>query len=177
MIKQKKGQVESLFYLGLLIMVVIVAGFVIMLGSGILTFVGNEINDVTSDLGMIGDTNMSAVSDISVGTTNNMIQMLQWGSGVLIFVSLMSIILFALTIRLNPSGYLIGFYLFMVIMFIFAAIIMSNLYESFLLGTDEIALELQNMAMGSMLVVYLPTIITVLSFIGGIIIFTGLGQE
>jgi len=177
MIKQKKGQIEGLFYLGLFIMVIIVLAFIVMLGSGILTFVGNEVNDITSTLGMAGDTNLSAASDVSIGVVNNGLQMLKWGSGLILFVGILGILIFSLAIRMNPSGYLIGFYIFMVIMFVITAMYISSTYETFLSGTDEIAMELQQMDMGSMIMLYLPHIITIISFVGGFIIFSGLGEE
>lgn len=175
--QNKKAQVQGLFYLGLFIMVIIVLSLIVMIGSGVLTFVGGQINDITSTLGMVDDTNLSAASDVSIGVVNNGIQMLGWGSGIILFFGIFGILLFALSVRMNPSGFLIGLYIFMVMMFIISAVYVSDTYESFRSGTDDIALELQGMTMGNFIMLNLGAIITVISFVGGIIIFTGIGQE
>lgn len=173
----KKGQVSGLLTFGIIVALIIICSIVLALGTGILTFTSRTINDVTSGLGMIGDTNMSHASQVSIGVVNTTVQTLQWGSGALLFFALIGILMFAVSIRLNPNGFMIGLFLFMVIALIFMAIVISNNYEQFLNGSDEIATELKSMTMMTFLILYLPHIITALGFIGGIIIFTGIGEE
>ena len=172
-----KGQINALFMFAIIIMVVIVGAIVLVIGSAIVTYTGDTINDVTSNLGMSGTTNLSHASDVSIGVVNKTVQSLKFGSGLLLFFALLGILMFAASIRLNPNGFMIGLYLFMVIIFIITAMFMSNTYESFLSGTDDIAMELKSMTIASFLLLWLPEIVTVISFIGGIIIFTGLGDE
>jgi hypothetical protein len=173
----KKGQVESIFMLGLVILVFIVLAGLVALGSGILTFTSSTINEVTSGLGVQGYTNLSHVSDATIGTANNTIQMLKWGSGVILFFAIVGIMMFAVTIRLNPNGFTIGLYLLMALIFVFTSIFMSNIYGEFLAGTDEIALELRSMVLSNFILNFLPHIMTVITFIGGMIIFSGLNEE
>lgn len=173
----KKGQTYGLLFLVLAIMVVIVGSIVLAIGTGVLTFVGNTANEITSGLGIVGDTNMSHVSDVSIGVVNGGIQMLKWGSGVLLFAAFILIFMMASYIRLKPNGFMIGLYIIMVIAMVLAAIYMSNTYDSFLNGNDDIANELKSMVLISFLITFMPYIITVIAFIGGIIIFTGAGEE
>lgn len=173
----KKGQVEGLFYIALFVMVIIVSTIVIMIGSGFLTYISGEITTATSDLGIVGNTNLTSAVDITIGVANSGIQMLKWASGVVIFFGLLAILLFALYIRMNPSGVVIGLWIFMVIMFVVSAIYISSMYDDFKNGNDEIALEMQGMTIGNMLMENLATIITIISFIGGVIIFAGIGQD
>lgn len=172
-----KGQISNLLLIVLIMMVVIVGSIVLAIGTGVLTFVGDTVNDVTSGLGIIGDTNMSHVSDISIGVVNNGIQMLKWGSGILLFLSFILIFMLASYIRINPNGFMIVLYFFMVIAMIFSAIYITNTYDSFLDGSDSIALELREQTMINFLMTFLPHIITIIAFIGGVIMFTGMGDE
>ena len=172
-----KGQINSLMVMLLLLFVVIIGGFFIVVGSGILTFVGDEINDVTSSLGVQGDTNLSHASDVSVGVVNTGIQTLKFVSGIFLVFALLGILIFAGTIRASPNGFMIAFYIMAVLLLVISAMYMSNIYEEFLDGTDEIADELKGFTMASFILLYLPHIITVISFIGGFIIFSGIGEE
>ena len=176
-IKNKKGNIMVIAMLALFVMVVILGAFFLTVGSGILTYASGTIEEITSGLGMAGDSNLSAISDVSIGTANTTIQMLQWGSGILIVFGLLGIIMFAGTIRFKPSGVLIGLYFLMIIILIFTAIYMSNTYEELLNGTDELAVELQSYTMASFLILYMPMIITIMAFLGGVIIFSGIGEE
>ena len=173
----KKAQVEGLFYIALFIMFIIVTTVIVMIGSGFLTFISGEITSATSNLGVVGDTNLTSSVDMTIGIMNSGIQMLSWASGVIIFFGLLAILLFALYIRMNPSGVVIGLWIFMVIIFVITSIYMSSIYDDFKNGTDEIALEMQGMTLGNILMENLATIITIISFIGGVIIFTGIGQD
>lgn len=177
LIKQKKGQAGGLLMWVLIMAVVIMGSIVLVIGSGILTFTSRTLNDVTTGLGVVGDTNLSHASDVSIGVVNSVIQNLQWASGVILFFALLGILMMAVSIRLNPNGFMIGLFLFSVVALIFMAIIISNNYEQFLNGNDEIATELRSMTMATFMVLYLPHIITALAFVGGIIIFTGIGEE
>ena len=177
MMKQKKAQIEGLFYIALFVMVIIVSTVVIMIGSGFLTYTSGIITESVSGLGVIGDTNLTSTIDMTIGIANSGIQMLSYISGIILFFGLLSILLFALYIRMNPSGVAIGLWIFIVIMFVITSIYMSSIYDNFKTGTDEIALELQGMTIGNILMEHLATIITIISFIGGIIIFTGIGDE
>lgn len=172
----KKGNIVAIGMLALLVALLMVGALFITLGSGILTFTSDTITEVTNGLGMAGDSNLSYASEVSIGTANTSIQMLKWGSGMMIMFSLIGIIIFAGSIRLNPSGFLIGLYLILMIVLIIIAIIISNTYEEFLVGDDEIATELKSMTMANFLVLYLPLIVTVIGFAGGIYIFSGAGE-
>ena len=175
--KNKKGQLAAIAGIALVAMLIIVGAFFFTVGSGVLTYVSGTVNDITSGLGMAGSSNLSAISDVSIGTLNTTIQMLQWGSGIMIMFGLFGLVIFAGAIRSRPNGFLIGLYLLLVIILIFTSIYMSNTYEELLGGTDELALELQGMTMASYLILYMPGIMTIMSFIGGIIIFSGIGED
>jgi len=173
----KKGNFFAIVMFLAIMMVAIFAIFITALGSGVITYVSQEITDATSDLGMVGDSNLSHHTEVTIETANTSIQMLSWGSGIIIVALLLGILIFAASIRTNPSKILIGVYLLMNILLIMTSIFLSNAYEEIYNSGDVLATEIQGMGMASFLVLYLPTIITVISFIGGIIIFAGIGED
>jgi len=175
--KNKKGQLAAVAGIALVAMLIILGAFFFTVGAGIITFASDTVNDVTSGLGMAGSSNLSAYSDVSIGTLNTTIQMLKWGTGVIVLFGLLGLIIFAGVVRARPNGFLIALYFLLVIVLVFTSIYMSNTYEEILNGGDELAIELQEMPMASYLILYMPGIITIMSFIGGIIIFSGIGEE
>jgi len=171
-----KGQAGALIVFAILVFAVIAGGLIIALSSGITTYTTRTLNDVTSELGMIGDFNASQASDFSIGAVNETVQMFKWGSGILIVFALLGLIIFAGIIRAAPDGFLIGFYILLMLIFVISSMYVSNVYEEFLDGDDEIALELKDMQFTSWLIIYMPQIITLIGFIGGLIIFSGTGE-
>lgn len=176
--ENKKGQLVPILVLVLFFMVIIGGALILSLGSGVATFTMDTINDITGELDMVDNSNLSVYSGYTVDKVNDVVQMFKWGSGVLIIFAFLGILIFAAGIRANPNGFLIGLYILLVVVLIITSIFVSNIYEEFLnAGDDDIALELQSMPLTSYLVIYMPQLITILGFIGGIIIFTGTGDE
>jgi len=183
--KGKKGQGAGVFYIFLFIMVILLCALLVGLGAGVLTYTSRTLNDVTSELGVINlgqaddstTGNMSYYSEITFGRLNTVVQMANWGSGILIAFGILSTLIFAAAIRFQPSGFLIGFYIILMLVLVILGMIISNMYEEFHDGTDEIALELQSMTLASFILINFPVIVTILGFIGGVIIFTGLGDN
>ena len=173
----KKAQFGSLMLAVGLIALLVIGSLVIAIGTGVLTFVFGEVTEVTNSLGMIDSTNMSEASEQTFGKVNDVVQMFKWGSGIAIIFAFLGIMILAATIRMNPSGYLIGFYVILMIVLVIISIFVSNIYEEFHGGGDEIATELQSMPLTSFLIIYFPQFITVIGFIGGIIIFSGMNEE
>ena len=174
----KKGNIYVIGVLALLIMVFLLGALFISIGSGVVTFVADEITTATDGLGSITEnSNLTEYHDYTFEPANNFIQMFKWLSGILIIFALLGLLIFAAAVRARPGGFLLGLYFVLVIIFIITSIFVSNMYQEFHEGNDDIALELQSMPLTSFLVIHLPFIITLFAFIGGIIIFTGVGEE
>jgi len=173
----KKGNIFLVAGFLLFMLIIIFFVFAITIGTGIVTYTTEELDGALSDLGMVGSTNLTDTADITFGTLNTSVQMLSWFSGIVAVLMLVSILIFAAAIRTKADGFLMGMYLFMVVLLIFVSIFLSNFYEGIYTKTDVVASELQSMVMASFLVLHLPQILTVIAFIGGIIIFTGMGEE
>ena len=172
----KKGNLIPLVILGMVIITFMFVAIFAVIGGGILTFTSSTVEGITSELGMVGPSNLSAISDVSIKPVNDTIQMFKWGSGILLIFGLIGILAFSASIRFNPSTFLIGMWLLLVIIMVISSIFVSNIYEDFLNGDDDIALELQENTAASFLILYMPLIVTIISFIGGIIIFSGAGE-
>ena len=173
----RKGNIIALGILGILVLLLIFGGVLMVIGGGAITFTMDTLEEVTSDLGMAGeDVNLSEYSDVSIKPVNDTVQMFKWGSGILLILGFLGIIIFASSIRANPSGFLIGLYLLIMLIMVICAIFASNIYEDFLDGSDEIATELKQNTAASFIILYMPMIVTIIGFIGGIIIFSGAGE-
>lgn len=173
----KRGNIAVLLGFVLFIIMMMGAAFVITVGSGLTTYISDEINTATSGLGEVGGTNMTQVQEMTVGVANTSIQQLSYFSGAIVFVILIAMLSFATIIRSHPNKILISAFIMMTILLIVVSIVLSNAYEEIYEGTDEFALELQGMTLASFLLLHMPMFITVISFIGGIIIFTGVGED
>ena len=174
----KKGNLLAVGMLALFVMIFIGAALMIAIGSGVVTFVSDTLNTATDNLGSIStNTNLTEYHDYTFEKANDFLQMFKWGSGVLIIFGLLGLLIFAFAIRPSPNGFLLGLYFVLVIIMIITSIFASNIYQDFHQGSDDIAAELQTMPLTSWLVINLPMIITVFAFIGGVIIFSGIGEE
>jgi hypothetical protein len=173
----KKGQAEIIFAIAIFSLIVIVAALVIGLSTGILTFFTSTVNDATSGLGVISNTNMTQVQELTIGTVDTIAQSFKFLSAALIVFGLLGILIFSWVVRINLSNIWIGIWLFFVFILIIVSIFVSNMYEEFINGADEVADELKSMVITSFLILHMPVIITIISFIGGVIIFSGIGGE
>ena len=79
--------------------------------------------------------------------------------------------------RVSPNKWLIAFYLLMVILLVVGSMFMSNIYEDFYNDNGEFGNILKEHVLLSFMILYAPVITTILAFITGIILFSGVGQE
>lgn len=176
----KKAQVEGfngLIWVVVFMALIIIVSLFVAIGTGVLTFVSGEVTDTMTSLGMVDTSNMSEYSEWTFGNLDRTIQMLKWGSGIAIIFSILGVLIMASVIKMNPHGFLIGFYVLLMLVLVIVGIFVSNIYEEFRDGGDEIAAELRTMPLTSFLIIYYPQLIAVIGFIGGIIIFSGVGEE
>lgn len=172
-----KGNVYVLFFFIIILLTAMVAIFAVGLGSGVVTYISDELDTATADMGMVHETNMTHVQEVTIGTANTSVQMLTWLSGVAIAFIILGTLLFSYYVRTSPSTFMIGAFLLMMVLLVVTSIMLSNIYEEVYNGTDEIALQLQSMTMASFLIIHLPLIISGVAFVGGIILFSGMSEE
>ena len=177
MLKNKKGNIMTIIIFFIILFVVLFAGFILVMSSSVVNFVFDEAMPELSSLGVIGDANMTEVADLTIVPLDNMIQSFTWLTGVIYFLMLIGSFAFAVMSRSNPSKWLMVFYFGCALLLIFGSIFISNMYEDFYDGTDDLSVRLKEHVLLSWMILYAPTIFTVIVFATGIIMFSGLGQE
>jgi hypothetical protein len=170
----KKGNIVSMIYFFVILFVVLFLGFIMVVGSSVLNFVFDVAVPELSDLGMVGDSNFTEIASFTIAPVDNIIQQFTWLTGVLYILMLVFTIAIAFTMRTAPSKWLIGFYLMMVLTLIVGSIFISNMYEEFYDGTDDLATRLKEHTVLSFMILYSPSILTFIVFVAGVVLFSGI---
>lgn len=175
--QNKKGNIVLIAIFIILLFVIMFAGFIMVVGSGLLNWTFDILYPELASLGVVGNTNFTEASSYTLTPLNSMIQSLTWLTGVLYVLMLITSLGFIMMVKVAPSKWLIGFYFMCVIILIIGSIFISNMYEEFYAGGDEFALVLKEHALLSWMILYSPAIFTVIAFLGGIILFSGMSEE
>lgn len=167
----------SLVWIVVILFTVLFIGFIMIIGSAVMNYVFDVTVPELSNLGVIDGTNMTNVASYTIAPVNTIIQSLTWWTGVFYVMILIGSVGVAFALRMSSSRWLIGLYIPMVLMLIIGAIFISNMYEEFYVGTDDLALRLKEHTILSYMVLYSPEVFTIIAFLTGIILFTGVSQE
>ncbi len=173
--KKANLQLMLFFFMGLFLLLFV--GVILAFGSTVINWTFDEVIPQISNLGQVGDANLTQVAEYTIAPVNNVVQNFTWITGVLYFMLVVALVGGTVAIRVNPSKWLMGFFFALMLMLIFAAILISNIYEDFYTGTNEIAIILQEHTIISHLILYSPAIFTILGFIMGIMFFSGIREE
>tara|TARA_R100000750_G_scaffold54454_1_gene40210 strand:+ start:1321 stop:1872 length:552 start_codon:yes stop_codon:yes gene_type:complete len=170
----KKGNVVTMIYFFIILFVVLFAGFIMVVGSSVLNYVFDVAVPELSNLGMVGDSNFTEIASFTIAPLDNIIQQFTWLTGVLYVLMLIFTLAIAFTMRSAPSKWLVGFYFVMVLALILGSIYVSNMYEEFYDGDDELATRLKEHTILSFMILYSPTILTFIVFLAGVVLFSGM---
>lgn len=154
-----------------ILLIILIAGFSFVMITGVLDITSDAITPIMEDIGVVGDTNVSEISEYTFGVTDSIIQSLPWLVGFCYIAALIFSILFVVYYGQNPNPIFIGFYMILIILLIFGSIIMSNAYEEIYTGSDELATRLQDNVLMSHMILYSPFILTLIALITGIYLF------
>ncbi len=176
-VQNKKGNVAIMIIFFALLFLVMLLGVLFAFGSMVINWTFDEVVPELTTLGQVGDANLTQAADYTIVPLNSVVQNFTWITGVLYVMMLVGLVGMTVAFRTNPSRWLIGFYLVLSIMLIFGSMFISNIYEDFYTGTDEIATILQEHTILSNMLIYSPAIFTVITFLMGIILFSGMQQE
>lgn len=169
--KNKKGFEGMMFFVIALLLIVII-GFIGSVVVGLFDFAGDTITPVFADLGVIGDTNMSQVASYTITPANTFVQAMPWLVGFGYVIMLIFSIVFVVTYETNPHPAFMGAYIFFVVLIVFASIIMSNMYQDIYTGDDELGSRLKEQSTLSYMILYSPTILTLIAIMTGIFLFS-----
>ena len=173
----KKGDIEGILVFVTILFLILIVGFLMIVGGAVIDWVFDESVPELTNLGQIENLNMTEAGRMAINPVNNIVQNFTWFTGVAYFIMLIVSIGFAFTMRQAPSKWLMGFYVMLMLILVMGSIFISNIYEDFYTGTDDLAVRLQQQAILSFMILYSPMIFSVIGFITGIILFSGMQQE
>ena len=177
MIKNKKGNAIIIITFFVILFVILFVGFLMVIGSAILNWGFDEVIPELISLGNIGSANMTDIASYTVTPMNTFVQNIPWLVGVIYIMMLVGSFGFIIIMRTTPSRWLISLYFALAILLIIACIFISNIYEDFYDGTDELAIRLKEHTILSYMILYSPLVFTIMVFITGIFLFSGMQQE
>ena len=173
--KDKTGQMGIIFFF-IIILLILIVGFILSVSIGIFNYVGDELTPILTDLGQVNisstsDINFSESGQYTFGTLNTFNQNLAWVIGFLYVAALLFSIGFVIAFESNPNPFFIGMYFLFMVLIIFGAIILSNMYQDIYEGDDEIASRLREQTLLSYMILYSPFILGLIATIAGIYLF------
>lgn len=174
--KNKKGVISIILFF-LMLFTVLILGFIAAVSFGIIDFASETITPIMTDLGVVGDSNISSVAENTFGTMNTLVNSMPWLIVFAYAAMLIFTIAFVVSWNVNPNPVFIGIYFVFVLLLIFGAIVMSNMYEDLRTGGDIIAVGLQDQAALSFMILHSPLIFALIAMIVGIYIFAGKQME
>lgn len=169
----KKGGFSDLF-------IFMIFAFVIVLISVVYVYMGNTIEDeLQNTLGQMDlhDTvgnNASEVIDNTMGSVNISYGALHWITIFLIVGMILSIFIGSYLVTTKPIFFIP--YIFIVIIAIVVSVPMSNAYET-IMNNEVLAGTFQEFTGANWIMLNLPVWITIIGFVGGIIMYSQLGKR
>jgi len=180
--KNKKAQggdiMPLIIFIGALFVILFV-GFLMVTGGAVVDYVFDETVPELLDLGVAeeGGANFSEMGDLLITPANNFVQKIPMLTGIIYVFMLIGVMGLALMFKGTPDKWLMGFFFALVFILILASIFMSNIYEEFATGGGELAIRLQANTVLHFMILHAPTILSIIALIGGIILFSGGGEE
>lgn len=173
----KKGNIMVLIVFIALLFLILFLGFIMVVGSSVINYVFDITVPELTNMGTVGDANFTEISDQTVKPVNTIIQSMTFMTGVFYILMLIGSIGIAFAFRTSPNKWFIGFYFLLVLLLVIASMFISNMYEDFYNGTGDLETRLQEHFLLSYMILYSPAIFTVISFITGIVLFSGMQEE
>ena len=167
----KKGGIGIIIFFSVLL-IVLIMGFVAVITWSVIDIASDELTPIMTELGVVGETNVSEAAEYSFGVANTFVQSLPWIIGLGYVLCLVFTLVFVFIVGYTPHPAFIALYIALMLLLIFGCVIMSNIYQDIYTGTDEIATRLQEQTMMSYLILYSPFIMSMIAVIGGILMFT-----
>ena len=118
--------------------------------------------------------NITEATESTFVKINDSLALLRWVAAAIIFGSIIAIMVSNFLVKAHPL-FFVPYILFMIISIIFSAYI-SNAYED-LLTTGILASTLQTFSFANFFFLNLPVWITIIGFMGGILLFVGVTAD
>tara|TARA_R100001530_G_scaffold112567_1_gene79566 strand:- start:1433 stop:1972 length:540 start_codon:yes stop_codon:yes gene_type:complete len=177
MINNKRGSMLGILFVVGALFVLLAFGVVIGIGAGVLDMVMDEAVPVFQELGMVDSFNATQATDVAIVPVNNVIQNFTWMTGVLYIFGIIGVFGLAFVYRLTANKWMIGLFFAVMLMLVISSIFISNVYEEFHNGSDELANRLQEHVLLSFMILYSPMILSIIGFLAGLVLFSGATEE
>jgi len=173
----KRGDMYSTIHIMGTVLLVMCVVFAVALGGFMLKDTLGTVFTEVRGIGMVTDNvNVTTYADIVFNPVETILNNFSLYASVLYILGIILIFTLAFVFRDNANGISVALFIVAALLIIAFSIILSNTYEDMMTGTDVIAVGLQDATMISWLIIYSPTIITIVIFIAGIIMMTGKGD-
>ena len=167
----KRGAFTDLF-------IFMIFAFVIILISGVFIYMGNivttQVHETMDDMEFGNNTNTSIVIDNTLGKVNQSYQALYWISIFLMVGMVLSIFIGSYLVTTKPVFFIP--YLFILIIAIIIAVGLSNAYE-LIIQDPTLASTFAGFIGANFIMLHLPTWITAIGMVGGVIMFVRMGSR
>ena len=172
--KENFGLILGFF---IIIGILMVVGFMIVVGSSVLNYTFDIITPEISNIGMVGSANMTEISGYSIDVVDTVIQSFTWLTGVAYMLAIIGLFGLVVSFKVTASKWFMGFFLALALLLIMGSIFMSNIYQDIYQEDDDLSSVLREHTLLSYLILHSPVIFTILIFISGIILFSGMQEE
>jgi len=166
----KKGGLGIIIFFTILSFILVLA-FVLALGWTIVDIASDEITPIMSDLGVVGESNLSEISGYTFEKLDTVVQSFNWIIAIMFVLSLGGSLVFIFISGYTSHPAFMGFFIVFMIFLIFLCVIMSNVYQDIYSVDDEIGSRLREQSITSFLILNSPMIMSFIAVIGGIIMF------
>ena len=172
--ENKRGQMWNIIILigGLILLTLIVAGG--MIGWGVVKSATDVIIPEFNAIGDIGaGGNVSEYTEMTTTPLSSIIDNFALLMGLIYIVGIMGLLSYSFIFRDNLNGWVVALFFVSIMLLIVMCIAVSQFYEEFYLGQDELGTLLRSASVASFLIINSPVIMTIIAFLSGIILFSG----
>jgi hypothetical protein len=170
----KKGDIYSIISIMGTVLLVLCFAFMFVLGGGMLKdTMGGIFTEVRAIGNVTENVNVTYYADIVFAPVETILDNYALYASIIYIMGIILIFTLAYIFRDNVNGLNIALFVLSALLIITFAIILSNTYETFYNDPNFMGTQLHEATTISYLILYCPTIMTIVIFIAGIIMMTG----
>ena len=173
----KKGNIVAIIWMVGILFVILIGALFLAFGGMVVDWTFDEVLPEISSIGMVGSSNVSEYSEYTINPVNTVVQSFTWLGGLIYIFGLIGCLGLAFAFRFTGNKWLMGLFIACIFMLVLASIFISNIYQDFYDGNDDVSDRLHEQTMLSWLILYSPLVMCVIAFLCGVIMFTGEGGE
>ena len=173
----KHGEFPLMLLFFIIVAVILVAGLFLSMGTSVIKIFTDVAIPELESIGSVGGSNISQYSAYVTTPIDIFVNSLSWMGGVVYLIAFIGLFGIALGFRVTMNKWLIGLFVLFAVLIIFMSIFISNIYESLYQDGTEFGENIRDQTLLSFLILQSPLILTIVIFVSGIVMFTGVGRE